>query len=79
MLVIYINIKSLTFFCKTAYQTNLQKCVSAVILARAIIYFYLFQCFETDTKSIEYKHTLFAQRRFIKTDTERFITALDVQ
>jgi len=36
--------------------------------------------FETDPKSIEYKHTLSAQRRLVRTDTtERFITALEVE
>jgi len=28
-----------------------------------------FKCFETDTKSLEYKHTLSAQRRLMKTNT----------
>jgi len=32
--------------------------------------------FEPDTKSIEHKQTLPAQRRLIITDTERFVTAL---
>jgi len=41
-------------------------------------YIYLFiLMFEPDTKSVEHKHTQSAQRRLIKTDTERFITALE--
>jgi len=35
--------------------------------------------FETDTKSIEHKHTLSAQGSLITTDTESFITALGVE
>ena len=35
--------------------------------------------FEPGTKTIEYKHTLSAQRRLMTKDKERFITALEAE
>jgi len=65
--------QSLLLYLTSAQKNNI---LFSVLTALLEIFIIFILTFVPDTKSIEHKHTLPAQRKLEMTDTERFVTAL---